>query len=261
MTGFLLTNAAVAAMLFALLWLVNLRTRDPSFIDAFWALGMVAMAVSSFLQTEVLSPRNWLLTWLCALWGLRLGTHLLARWRVEGMDPRYRAIVGTTMERRGWGFGLTTLLQLFGLQAVLMFLVSLPVQLGQYQAYAPIGVLGWAGVALFALGFLFETVGDAQLARFKRDPANAGKVMDRGLWRFTRHPNYFGDFCVWWGLWLIACGAPWGWVSVVGPLFLSFTLMRWSGVPMLERKLKRSRPGYAAYAARTNAFFPGLPKG
>ena len=157
-----------------------------------------------------------------------------------------------------WTF--VSLYLVFGMQGALMFVVSLPVQLGQMPDTPDLGVLAYLGVALWLLGFAFETVGDLQLARFKAEPANKGLVMDRGLWRYTRHPNYFGDFCVWWGLFLIAAETRLGLLSVIGPIAMSILLLRVSGVAMLERTIGRRRPGYAEYIARTSAFFPRPPK-
>lgn len=147
------------------------------------------------------------------------------------------------------------------LQGALVWLVSLPVQAAQY-ATGPVSVLAWPGVALWAVGIYFEAVGDAQKARFKADPANKGRIMDRGLWRYTRHPNYFGDFCVWWGLFLIACdgGVASAVVSFVSPLVMSYLLINGSGKRLLERRMS-GRPGWAEYASRTSGFFPLPPRG
>ncbi len=151
--------------------------------------------------------------------------------------------------------------KVFLLQAPLLWLNDLPAQMRQVSAEpAALGPLAWIGTALAAIGILFESVGDWQLARFKADPASQGQVMDRGLWRYTRHPNYFGDVCVWWGIFLIAAETPLGLWSVFGPVFLTFTLLKWSGKALLERRIKRSRPGYEAYIRRTSGFFPWPPK-
>jgi steroid 5-alpha reductase family enzyme len=190
------------------------------------------------------------------VWGLRLAGYLLWRNAGHGEDPRYVAM------RRHWGprFPIISLVTVFALQGVLMWIVSLPVQLAQLEPGGPIGVLDGLGVLLFAVGLTFESLGDWQLARFKADPKSAGQVMDRGLWRYTRHPNYFGDFCVWWGLFLIALSTPYGPWSIVGPIVMSFFLMRVSGVPMLERSIGKRRPGYAEYARKTSTFFPRPPR-
>jgi steroid 5-alpha reductase family enzyme len=250
-------NLAMAIGLFFLLWLVALRLRDVSFIDAFWALGMVVMAVISFVLVEGDLTRQLILTGLCLVWGLRLGLHLFGRWRREGVDKRYSNLF-ERVEPKGFGFAKASLLFVFLPQSILMWMVSLPVQLGQFGN--SMGILAIFGVVMAIIGVAFETIGDAQLEAFRRNPDNRGKVMDAGLWRYTRHPNYFGDFCVWWGLFLIAAEAPYGWLALPGPLFLSWTLMKWSGAPLLERGLAESRPGYGDYVSRTSGFFPWFPK-
>lgn len=250
-------NLAIGVALFFVLWLVSLRLRDVSFVDAFWALGMVVLAISSLWLHAGDLERQLVLTGLCVVWGLRLGLHLFGRWRRDGVDTRYTSLLERA-GKRGLGFATASLLLVFLPQSILMWMVSLPVQLGQF-GYA-FGALGYAGIALAVFGIAFESLGDYQLEQFRKDPANAGQVMDRGLWRYTRHPNYFGDFCTWWGLFLIAAEAPWGWLALPGPLFLSWTLLKWSGAPLLERGLAERRPGYADYIARTSGFFPWFPK-
>ena len=166
--------------------------------------------------------------------------------------------------REAGRYGSAAFRVVFGPQALLLFMTSLPAQIGILAAAspAPIGLLGWAGFALWLTGMVFESVGDAQLKAFRADPASKGKVLDTGLWRYTRHPNYFGDCCAWWGIWLVAAeGGAWvALASLIGPLFLTFTLTRWSGKPLLEKGLAKSRPGYADYVARTSGFIPWPPK-
>ncbi len=252
----LLAAAAVAALLFAT-WLVSLVVRDASIVDIVWGLAFVVIAVTVGVAGDGAPARRALLAVLVGIWGLRLSGYLAWRNLGHGEDYRYRAM----RARYGPRFGLISLVVVFGLQALLAWVVSLPVQLAA-EAATPtaIGPLAWAGVALWAVGLAFEAVGDAQLARFKADEANAGQVMDRGLWRYTRHPNYFGDFCIWWGIFLVAAEAgPARW-GVVGPLVMSFLLLRVSGVALLEKTIGTRRPGYAAYAARTSAFFPRPPR-
>ena len=149
----------------------------------------------------------------------------------------------------------------FGLQGVLMWIVSLPVQVGsvadQPDSLGPVEIVG---VILYTIGIYFESTGDFQLSQFKADPANAGLVMDQGLWRYTRHPNYFGDFCVWWGIWIVAAATGVGLYAIVGPIVMTFFLLRVSGVAMLERSITKRRPGYDEYMQKTNAFFPGPPQ-
>jgi steroid 5-alpha reductase family enzyme len=253
-------DAAVTAALFLGLWLANLRARDPSFVDGWWALGMVITAVVTFLATGGGDAHRWLLTGLCALWGLRLGGFLLWRWKSHGADRRYATMLAAAQTERGWSYGLASLLLVFALQAPLQLIVSLPVQLGQLAPGGPLGPLAFAGGALALFGAGFEAVADFQLARFKASPASAGQVMDHGLWRWSRHPNYFGEACVWWGLWLIACETPLGVWSLPGPLLLTVLLTKGSGIPTAEGGITERRPGYAAYLARTSAFVPWPPR-
>ena len=258
----LLINAAVDLAMMLVLCRIAVRIGDVSFIDAVWGAGMVVLAGASWLQAAPAGTRAGLLFMMTALWGLRLGVHLFLRWREHGEDPRYARMLGKA--RAAGHYGSAAFKRVFGPQAVLLFLTSLPAQIGILASPRPaeIGPLAWAGFALWLTGMLFETIGDAQLKAFRANPAMAGKVLDTGLWRYTRHPNYFGDACVWWGIWLAAAeGGPWVALgSLIGPLFLTFTLTRWSGKPLLEKGLAKTRPGYAAYVARTSGFIPWPPK-
>ena len=260
MLELLVVNAAVLALFFGVVAAVCIRQGDLTPVDAAWASGMVLLAVSSALQTDGLPARRWLLTLLCAVWGIRLATHLLRRWRRQGPDLRYVAIIGRAQKRKGWSFGTAAVLLVFATQAPLLFIVALPVQLGQLDRVPALGPLAAIGAVLAIVGIALETVGDLQLSRFKSDPRNATRVMDRGLWRYTRHPNYFGDACTWWGLFLIAAETSSGRWAFPGPILLTWTLMRWSGAPILERKLRRTRPGYEEYIARTPSFVPWFPR-
>jgi steroid 5-alpha reductase family enzyme len=261
LTHLLIQNGLISVGAMLVLWLVALRLKDVTLIDAWWAFGMVVLAAASFLATGAPTPHKLALAGLCAVWGVRLATHLLLRWRREGPDRRYQAILGHATGERGWSFAKASLLFVFAAQAPLQFIVCLPVQLGQAAPTpAPLGPLAWAGLALGLIGLGFEAVGDAQLARFKADPASHGQVLDTGLWRYTRHPNYFGDACVWWGLYLIAAETAFGAWSLPGPLLLTWTLMKWSGAPLLEGRLRETRPGYVAYIEHTSGFIPWPPK-
>jgi steroid 5-alpha reductase family enzyme len=257
----LILNGALLIALGLGLWGLNLKTRDPSFIDSWWPLGMVVAAWTSFGFTGGGGPHRLALTGLCTLWGLRLGLYLFWRWRRHGADRRYSTMMDKASAERGWSYAKASLLLVFALQPPLQAVVCLPVQLGQVAAAGALGPLAMAGAALAALGIFFESVGDSQLMRFKADPANQGKVLDRGLWRYTRHPNYFGDACVWWGLWLIAADTGWiGAASLPGPVLITVLLTRWSGVPTVEGRMRRDRPGYEAYVARTSGFIPLPPR-
>ncbi|MGZ5931676.1 MAG: DUF1295 domain-containing protein [Rhizomicrobium sp.] len=255
----LLQNALIVAVCFAILWRIALRIRDVSFVDAWWALGMVVLAWSSFFGTGAASPRKLLLLVLCSAWGLRLGFYLLWRWRRNGPDRRYQTMLGKAQSERGMSFARGALQLVFALQAPLQFIVALPVQLGQIGG-GSVGPLALTGAALAVIGILFETIGDWQLVRFKSDAQNRERVLDTGLWRFTRHPNYFGDCCVWWGLYLIAAESGVGLWALPGPVLLTFLLTRWSGMPTIEGRLRRKKPAYEDYVRRTPAFVPWLPK-
>jgi steroid 5-alpha reductase family enzyme len=200
------------------------------------------------------------LTLLCTVWGLRLGIYLIWRWRKQGPDRRYNTMMGKAQSERGWGYAKASLLLVFALQMPLQFVVCLPVQLGQIVPAVALGPLGLVGAALAVVGIVFESLGDWQLVRFKADPANAGKVLDTGLWRYTRHPNYFGDCCVWWGLYLIAAETGLGAWALPGPILITFLLTKWSGMPTVEGRMRRKRPEYEAYVQRTSGFVPMLPK-
>jgi steroid 5-alpha reductase family enzyme len=246
---------------FVALWLVGSAIRDVSFIDSVWALGMGGLAVATWLQVPSHGPRSVLLVALCGAWALRLGLHLLVRWRSHGPDRRYVRMMEKAQAERGWSYAHASLRLVFLLQAPLMWTVALPVQLGQMtDAPAGIGALGWIGAAVAVFGIAFETVGDAQITRFKANPANAGQVFDRGLWRFTRHPNYFGDIVSWVGIYLVAAETGIGLWALPGPALLIFLLTRWSGGVTYERRLTKTRPGYDDYQRRTSALIPWPPK-
>jgi steroid 5-alpha reductase family enzyme len=260
----LAVNAAFLLAVILGLWVIALRIKDVSFIDAFWSFGMVLLSWLSWLHSGSPSVRARVLLGLVTLWGMRLAIHLFIRWRTHGEDPRYVKIMGSVIEKKGWSWGKTALIMVFLMQAPLLFIVCLPAQLGILSNHAntEFGVLAWIGVITAITGIAFETIGDAQLNAFRANPANKGIVLNTGLWRYTRHPNYFGDFTTWWGIWLIAVDTGWqvAIASIIGPLFLSFTLMKWSGGPLLERGLKKTRPEYADYIAKTSGFFPWPPK-
>jgi steroid 5-alpha reductase family enzyme len=256
MSGLLALTAAAVALYVVAGWLLSLRLRDASVADVLWGPGFALVAVLSAACAPP-SARALLLAALTSLWAGRLALHLGARGsRLEEEDRRYRAM------RSRWGgrFPLVSLFTVFLLQGALLWVVSLPLQAGAaLGASRPLGLLDAVGVLLFAVGLAFEAVGDAQLARFLRDPASRGRVLTTGLWRYTRHPNYFGDALLWWGLGLVgtASGA---WWSLVGPALMTFLLVRVSGVTLLERDMAGRRPEYVDYVLRTSAFLPRPPR-
>jgi steroid 5-alpha reductase family enzyme len=250
-----LANAAVAAVGLLALWAASVRMRDASVVDVFWGPGFAAIGWTSVAVAGP-SPRGVLVAALATAWGSRLAVHLARRRRGQGEDRRYAAMRAAHGER----FALASLFTVFLLQAALMWIVSLPLQAAAaIRPEAPLGALDAAGVAVFGIGLAFEAVADAQLARFLADPRSRGGVMQSGLWRYSRHPNYFGDFLVWWGLGIVALAAGAGW-ALAGPALMTVLLRRVSGVTLLEKTIGDRRPAYAAYAARTSAFFPRPPR-
>jgi steroid 5-alpha reductase family enzyme len=249
----LLLNLAVIALASLIAWTISLRLRDASIADICWGLGFVLLAWTSSWFAEFTAGRAALIVALASSWGLRLSLHLLWRKWGEAEDRRYAA-----MRSRGAAhFWWRSLFSVFLLQAVLIWFVALPAQVAVWRdEQSPWSWLDGVGVVIWLIGFCFEAVGDWQLARFQSHASNRDRVMDKGLWGYTRHPNYFGDFCVWWGVYLIAAsgGAA---ATVASPALMSLLLLRVSGVSLLERTIVERRPGYAEYQRRVNAFFPG----
>lgn len=253
----LAVSAVTIVSLMLITWIISGVVKDASIVDLIWGFGFVLVAWTVLSFSAPAGARGWLLVILTTLWGLRLSLYLTRRNLGKGEDFRYQAM----RRLHGARFFLVSLGTVFGSQAFLMWVISLPLQIGIARSDPGGGVslVDGVGIALWTLGVFFEAVGDWQLARFKADPASQGNVMDRGLWRYTRHPNYFGDFCVWWGLYLIA-GAGGAWWTVVGPLLMSALLIKYSGAGLLEKTISNRRPGYDEYARRTNGFFPGPPR-
>ncbi len=246
--------AAVIAGALLLLWLVSLRLRNASIVDVFWGSGFVLVAAVTWAGVGCSAGPHALLVAGCTTaWGLRLSIHLALRNLGHGEDRRYQKL-----RARYAPFWWKSLFVVFGLQGVLLWVVSLPVQLGQRARPGPgLTALDVIGLGVFVFGLGLETIADAQLRAFTRDPASAGQVMDRGLWRWSRHPNYFGEIVLWWGLGLMAASTPGAWwAAIVGPAVITFLLVRVSGVPMLEAGMRQRRPGYVEYVARTRALVP-----
>ncbi len=249
---------AIAVVMFAT-WLLSLVLKNASIVDPVWSLGFVIVGWTSAFVGDGDRLRVGVILVLVTIWGVRLSVHLFTRNRGHGEDFRYKAM----RKKHGDRFWLISLVTVFATQGILMFVVSLPLQFG-------IGIVGrstgWAvllvaGIAVWLVGFGFESIGDAQLKAFKADPTSQGQVMDRGLWRYTRHPNYFGDACVWWGIMLVSLGAGgWAYLGILGPILMTTLLRRVSGVTLLEKSLVKRRPGYPEYVRRTSAFIPKPPR-
>nr|WP_189158719.1 DUF1295 domain-containing protein [Lentzea pudingi] len=244
----------VVLALLSLLFLYADSRKRYDLIDSVWGPGFAVIAVVTLLFADGEPTRQWLVAALTVVWGLRLGVHIHSRNRGKDEDPRYQDIL-----RRAKGNPRLHMYRVYLLQAVLMWIVSLPVQAAQHLS-APFGVLDWLGTGVWLVGFAFEAVGDWQLSRFRAHPANKGAVMDRGLWRYTRHPNYFGDSVVWWGLYLFALHSWLGALTIVSPVVMTWLLAKGSGKPLLEKDIVSRRPGYAEYVRRTSGFFPLPPK-
>jgi steroid 5-alpha reductase family enzyme len=232
-------------------WFFSVAKRDVSFVDSLWSLFFLLAAGVFAAGAQPLSQRGLLVTILVAAWALRLSIHITVRNWGEAEDYRYRTI----RKNNEPGFAFKSLYIVFGLQGLLAWLIALPL-LPAITGSGDLGPLDAVALLLWIVGFVFEAGGDYQLARFKGDSTNKGRVLDTGLWRLTRHPNYFGDFCVWWAFYLFAVSAG-GWWSVASPLLMSVLLLKVSGVAMLEKTIVERRPEYADYILRTNAFFPG----
>lgn len=252
---------AAAALLMTATALAAHRLGRVAVVDVAWGLGFVLVAATSSVVgalTDGDAVRRWLVLAMVGLWGLRLAWHIRRRAVGHGEDPRYEEVLGGSLREAGMGVAVR---KVFVVQGLALWFISLPVQVGAVS-----DVWSWtavlAGVALWLVGLVFETVGDAQLSAYKADPDRA-PVMDRGLWRYTRHPNYFGDACVWWGVWLAAgLGSGWlpGLLTVLAPVAMTYFLVFATGARLLERTMMQ-RPGYPAYAARTSMFLPRPPRG
>lgn len=248
-------GAAVAVMV--LTWLVSLLLDDVSIVDPVWGAGFVVVGWVYAAIAGVEGERQWLVLALLTLWGGRLSLHLARRKWGEPEDYRYAEM----RERNPDTFRYRSLMTVFLLQAAILWLVSWPL-LAAVRDGDPAGLtwIDWIALAIFVVGFTFEAGGDLQLSRFKADPANEGKVLDRGFWRYTRHPNYFGDALVWWSFTLLALATLDGWWVLLSPIVMSALLMKYSGVGLLEKRLNETKPAYRDYVERTNAFFPWIPR-
>jgi len=238
------------------LWfIISLIKKRNDVADIAWGIGFVVLTWTSFFISGESGQRGVLVGILVSVWGLRLAWHIHTRNAGKAEDYRYAAW------RKAWGkwFLLRSYGQVFLLQCLLLFVVALPILLINKSAGPAIGLLDVVGVAVWLFGFIFETVGDAQLAKFIADPTNKGRLIQSGLWRYTRHPNYFGEVTLWWGVWLIALSVPFGWLAVIGPITITFLILKVSGIPMLEDKMEKN-PDFAEYKERTSGFFPWFAK-
>ena len=247
--------AAVAAMM-VIGWLISLVYRNVTIVDSLWGLGFILIAWLTLVISDGYWGRQLLLATLVTLWGLRLSAYLSWRNWGKGEDPRY----GGWREKSGDRFWLVSLFKVFILQAVFLWVIAYAIQIGQLaKTPATMTWLDGVGIFVWVVGFIFESVADWQLASFKSDPTNIGRVMDRGLWAYSRHPNYFGEFLVWWGIFLITLSTPNGWWTIISPVIITAVLLKMTGIPLTEKALVEKRPEYSDYIQRTSAFVPWWP--
>jgi steroid 5-alpha reductase family enzyme len=247
----------VILVIMTILWIVSVIIKNVSIVDLFWGFGFVLTAAFYFIRTDGFEPRKILIVSLAAIWGLRLSIYLAWRNTGKGEDFRYREFRKKYGENRYWWISF---FQTFLLQGVLMWLISAPLLGAQFNIHnASLGIFDFAGLIFWMIGFSFEAGGDYQLAVFKSDPDNKGKVMNKGFWRYTRHPNYFGDSAVWWGFGLICIGGG-SYVPVLGSVLMTALIIKVSGVALLEKSLREQKPQYREYIEKTSAFIPWFPK-
>ncbi len=242
-----------------IVFIVAWKIRRTDLVDMAWGLAFIVAAVSSFMLSDTRAEPGanvqTLITLLVIVWGLRLAYIIYKRLRSHGEDKRY---VELRKEWRG-NMALNTYLRIFVVQAVLATIISTAVIFVNISLPRELNVLSFIGLAIWLVGFYFEAVGDAQLKRFLSNPASKGKLLTSGLWSFTRHPNYFGEATMWWGIFVIALSVPFGWFGIITPVIITYLLLFVSGVPMTEKAFD-GRPGWEAYKARTSKFFPRLPR-
>ena len=244
-------------IIMTLLWVVSIIVKNVSIVDLFWGLGFVLTAGFYFFKTEGSDLRKIILIHLVSIWGIRLSVYLAWRNIGKGEDFRYRQFRKNYGEKRYWWISF---FHTFLLQGILMWLISAPLLGAQYYGQnKPLRVIDVIGILLWITGFFFEAVGDYQLAQFKADAGNKGKVMDKGLWHYTRHPNYFGDSAVWWGYGIL-CLASGSYFPLLGSLLMTALIIKVSGVSLLEKSLKEQKPQYKEYIEKTSAFLPWFPK-
>jgi steroid 5-alpha reductase family enzyme len=247
----------VILVLMILLWLVSLALKNSSIVDIFWGTGFVISAWVAFVLTpEGFAGRKWLLVTLATIWGLRLSLHILTRNWNKGEDFRYQV----WRKESGAAWWWRSFFKVFLLQGFLMWVIGISLLRAQISAIpAQMTFLDYLAIPVWLVGFFFEAVGDWQLARFKANLANKGKVLNTGVWRYSRHPNYFGDAAQWWAFYLMALAAG-SWWTIFSPVLMTLLLMRVSGVTLLEKTLKENKPGYQSYVESTSEFIPWFPK-
>lgn len=248
-------SAGIAAIFMTCVWVFSLWKKDMSVVDAFWGLGFIAIAHHWFFRLEEATLRQFAVVYLVSLWGLRLAAHIFIRSKGKPEDSRYTAFRADWKENTWW----ISYFKVFLLQGGLTLVIALPVINTLGDPSTEFTLLNGVGILLWFLGFAFETTADYQLYRFKKDPANKGKVMNKGLWYFSRHPNYFGEVCVWWGIFLVSLGTANWYISILGPILITYLLLRVSGITMMEKRYE-GNDAYTLYKQNTSPFFPWWPR-
>jgi steroid 5-alpha reductase family enzyme len=255
MVQLVLSGLATTALLMVIAWLLSLVLRNVGIVDIFWALAIAGAGLAWYLQRPDAGPRGDLAVLLAILWATRLALHIVWRNRGKPEDRRYQVI----RARNEPHFAYKSLYLVFLLQAVLAWLVAMPLLGTALSGPGPLGAVDLLGVVLWMAGFFLQATADAQLARFQRRPDADRAVMNQGVWRYSRHPNYFGEFLMWWGIWLIAVAGG-AWWTFFGPLLISYFLLKVSGVALTEKDIASRRPEYQDYIRRTSAFVPLPPR-
>ena len=255
MINFILYSAIAISVYMTIIFVIALIKKDNSVVDIAWGLGFIMVAILTFFLHKGFFFRQVLVVVLVMIWGIRLATHIAVRNRGKGEDFRY------AQWRRDWGkwFPLRSFFQIFILQGLLLLIIAYPIILINHSSEAGISFFDIMGIILWLVGFFFEATGDYQLSKFKQRKENRGKIMTHGLWQYTRHPNYFGETVLWWGIFFIALSVQKGWTAIISPLLITFLLLRVSGVVMLEKKYAKNKE-FEEYARRTSAFIPWFPK-
>ncbi len=253
----MMINFSAVLTLMVIGWLISLVYRNVTIADSLWGLGFVLIAWITFFLGDGFYLRKLLIALLVSFWGIRLSLYLTLRNWGQGEDHRY----GSWREKSGDRFWLVSLFKVFILQAIFLWVIALAPQWGQLSDLpAKLSILDYLGFTLWLTGFLFESISDQQLYRFKMNPSKKGQVMDTGLWAYSRHPNYFGECIIWWGLFLITLATPRSGWTIVSPIIITLVLLKMTGVPMMEKTIVKTRPGYADYIKRTSSFFPWFPQ-
>lgn len=259
LTHILGLTAVIALAMTLSLWLISIPLRDVSIIDMAFSAMIAVLLLAAYYLSAAGGIIPTLIILLVLVWAARMSAYLVHRNWGHGEDPRYTRL--RQWVEPGWPFHWLSLRQVFLLQGVVIWVLTLPQQIAMFTGgEARFGILAIAGLGLWCLGFFFETVGDYQLSRFKAGPRRSGQVLDTGLWRYTRHPNYFGELCQWWGLFVIALEAPWAWCGIVGPLVYSWLVINVTGQRTLDKKLAREKPEYARYMRNTSGLLPMPPR-